>query len=141
METPAPPSENLAETRLGSEVPGVETAAPPPGSTVIPLPPAGHLYHGVFPGGISGEESDMTIDDLRSYTKVSIKKTTEYRIPEEFIRKPEETPGLQQAFDGLTPGRQRACLLYFSAPRQAKTREARIEEYIQHILKGKGLND
>ncbi|MFW9918354.1 MAG: YdeI/OmpD-associated family protein, partial [Candidatus Thorarchaeota archaeon] len=41
----------------------------------------------------------------------------------------------------LTPGRQRAYILYFSAPKQSKTRESRVEIYVQHILNGKGLND
>jgi uncharacterized protein YdeI (YjbR/CyaY-like superfamily) len=73
--------------------------------------------------------------------KVNYKKAAEFSTPEEFINKLEEVPGLQDAFDGLTPGRQRAYLLYFSAPKQSKTRESRIEKYIPQILKGKGLND
>jgi len=73
--------------------------------------------------------------------KVNYKKTTEYDVPEEFINKLEEVPGLQDAFDALTPGRQRAYIFYFSAPKQSKTRESRIEKYMQQILDGKGLND
>ncbi len=73
--------------------------------------------------------------------KVNYKKASEFSVPDEFITRLEEVPGLQDAFDGLTPGRQRAYLLYFSAPKQAKTREARIEKYIQQILAGKGLDD
>ena len=69
------------------------------------------------------------------------KKTAEFNFPEEFINKLEEVPGLQDAFEALTPGRQRAYLLYFSAPKQSKTRESRIEKYIQSILNGIGLND
>jgi uncharacterized protein YdeI (YjbR/CyaY-like superfamily) len=48
---------------------------------------------------------------------------------------------LKKAFDSLTPGRQKGYLLYFSAAKQAKTRESRIEKYIPQILKGIGLND
>jgi uncharacterized protein YdeI (YjbR/CyaY-like superfamily) len=73
--------------------------------------------------------------------KVNYKKTSEFVIPEEFINKLEEVPGLQDAFDALTPGRQRAYILYFSAPKQSKTRESRIEKCIPQILNGKGLND
>ena len=73
--------------------------------------------------------------------KVNYKKATEFTVPEEFINKLEEAPGLQDAFEALTPGRQRAYLLYFSAPKQSKTRESRIEKYMQQILNGKGLND
>ncbi|MFW9870707.1 MAG: YdeI family protein [Candidatus Thorarchaeota archaeon] len=73
--------------------------------------------------------------------KVDFKKTTEYTIPEEFRSKLDEIPALKTAFDALTPGRQRAYLLYFSAPKQSKTRMSRVEKYTQQILNGKGLND
>ncbi len=73
--------------------------------------------------------------------KVKYKKTTEFPMPEEFQIKLEEDPALQAAFESLTPGRQRAYLLYFSAPKQATTRTARVEKYMQKIREGKGLND
>ncbi|MBA4462602.1 MAG: YdeI/OmpD-associated family protein, partial [Nitrosopumilaceae archaeon] len=73
--------------------------------------------------------------------KVNFKKTTEFMVPEEFQNKLDEIPALKTAFDALTPGRQRAYLLYFSAPKQSKTREARVEKCMQQILNGKGLND
>jgi len=73
--------------------------------------------------------------------KVNFKKTTEFIIPEEFQNKLDEIPVLKTAFDALTPGRQRAYILYFSEPKQSKTRESRVEKYMQQILNGKGLND
>jgi uncharacterized protein YdeI (YjbR/CyaY-like superfamily) len=73
--------------------------------------------------------------------KVNHKKTTEYIIPEEFQKKLDEIPALKTAFDALTPGRQRAYIFYFSAPKQSKTRESRVEKCMQQILDGKGLND
>ncbi len=73
--------------------------------------------------------------------KFDFKKTKEYSIPEEFQSKLNEIPALKNAFDALTPGRQRAYILYFSAPKQSKTRESRVEKYVQQILNGKGLND
>jgi uncharacterized protein YdeI (YjbR/CyaY-like superfamily) len=73
--------------------------------------------------------------------KVSLKKTSEFTIPEEFQNKLDEIPVLKTAFDKLTPGRQRAYIFYFSAPKQSKTRESRVEKYIPQILSGKGLND
>ena len=73
--------------------------------------------------------------------KVKLKKSTEFSIPEEFQKKLDKISSLKKAFYALTPGRQRAYLLYFSAPKQSKTREARIEKYKQHILSGMGLND
>ena len=72
--------------------------------------------------------------------KVDFKKITE-PIPEVFQNKLDEIPALKTAFDALTPGRQRAYILYFSAPKQSKTRESRVEKYMQQILNGKGLND
>jgi uncharacterized protein YdeI (YjbR/CyaY-like superfamily) len=77
----------------------------------------------------------------KSGRKVDFKKTTEYAIPEEFQKKLDEVPGLKKAFDALTPGRRRAYLLYFSAPKQGKTREARAEKSLRKILSGKGLDD
>lgn len=73
--------------------------------------------------------------------KVKLKKTAEFTIPEEFQKKLNKVPALKTAFHALTPGRQRAYILYFSAPRQSKTRESRIEKSMQQILDGKGLND
>jgi uncharacterized protein YdeI (YjbR/CyaY-like superfamily) len=73
--------------------------------------------------------------------KVDFKKAAEFIIPEEFQNKLNEIPALQAAFEALTPGRQKAYYLYFSAPKQSKTREARVEKYMQQILNGKGLDD
>jgi len=73
--------------------------------------------------------------------KVDFKKTTEFIIPEEFQKKLDENPALKTAFEALTPGRQRAYILYFSQPKQSKTRESRVEKYMPQILDGKGLND
>ncbi len=73
--------------------------------------------------------------------EVNFKKTTEFIIPEEFQNKLDEIPALKTAFAALTPGRQRAYILYFSEPKQSKTRESRVEKCMQQILNGKGLND
>ena len=73
--------------------------------------------------------------------EVNFKKNTEFAIPEEFQNKLDEIPALKTAFEALTPGRQRAYILHFSQPKQSKTRESRVEKYMQQILNGKGLND
>jgi len=73
--------------------------------------------------------------------KVELKKTTEFKMVEEFQYKLDKIPALKAAFEALTPGRQRGYLLHFSSAKQAKTREARIEKYIPQILDGKGLDD
>ncbi len=73
--------------------------------------------------------------------KVDLKKTAEFPIPEELQTKLDENPAFKTAFKALTPGRQRAYLLYFSQAKQSKTREARVEKYMKQILNGKGLDD
>ena len=73
--------------------------------------------------------------------KMKMKKTKDFKVPEEFQKKLKEIPSLKTAFNALTPGRQRAYIYYFSQAKQSKTREARVEKYMQQILKGKGLDD
>lgn len=77
----------------------------------------------------------------KSGLTVEFKKTTEFETPEEFQTKLDEMPALKTAFEALTPGRQRAYLLHFSAAKQSKTRTARVEKHVQQILDGKGLDD
>lgn len=73
--------------------------------------------------------------------EVPFKKASEFKIPNELQIRCEENPTLKNAFDALTPGRQRGYILYFSAPKQSKTRDARVEKYIPKILDGMGLDD
>jgi len=73
--------------------------------------------------------------------KVKYKKTSQFKAPEEFQNKLDQNPALKRAFAALTPGRQRAYLMYFSQPKQAKTRAARVEKSLPQILKGRGLDD
>jgi uncharacterized protein YdeI (YjbR/CyaY-like superfamily) len=81
---------------------------------------------------IEAEEASLEVD---------YKKTSEFAVPEEFQKRLDESSALKTAFDALTPGRQRGYLLYFSAAKQSKTRESRVEKCVQQILNGKGLND
>ncbi len=81
------------------------------------------------------------IEAEKAGLKVNYKKTSEFIIPEEFQNKLNKISALKTAFDALTPGRQRAYILYFSAPKQSKTRESRVEKCMRQILDGKGLND
>jgi uncharacterized protein YdeI (YjbR/CyaY-like superfamily) len=89
---------------------------------------------------------------LKAYTREAIEvekaglkldpnKKPRLTIPEEFQRMLDEFPSLKSAFDALTPGRKRAYVLYFSAPKQSKTREARVQKCMPHILDGKGFNE
>ena len=80
------------------------------------------------------------IEAEKAGLEVNLKKNPE-PIPEEFQTKLDEIPALKAAFDSLTPGRQRAYILYFSGAKQPKTRASRVEKCMRQILDGKGLND
>jgi uncharacterized protein YdeI (YjbR/CyaY-like superfamily) len=84
---------------------------------------------------------DEAIDAEKAGLKVQFKKSADFKIPEEFQNKMDEIPDLKTAFAALTPGRQRAYSLHFSAPKQSKTRESRVEKCLRQIFNGKGLND
>jgi uncharacterized protein YdeI (YjbR/CyaY-like superfamily) len=73
--------------------------------------------------------------------KVVLKKTSEYKMPEEFKKRLDKNDALKNAFKALTPGRQRAYIFHFSQPKLSKTREARVEKSIKQIMSGKGLAD
>ena len=81
------------------------------------------------------------IEVERAGLKVPLKKTADFKIPEEFQKKLDKSSTLKTAFKALTPGRQRAYIFYFSQPKLSKTRQSRVEKYTKQILNGKGLDD
>ena len=81
------------------------------------------------------------IEVERAGLQVKLKKTKDFKIPEEFQTKLDKMPSLKKAFDALTPGRQRGYIFHFSQPKLSKTREARVEKYLKQIISGKGLDD
>ncbi|HEX6171534.1 MAG TPA: YdeI family protein [Chitinophagaceae bacterium] len=81
------------------------------------------------------------IEVERAGLKVKLKKTSDFKMPEEFQNKLNKNKALKTAFEKLTPGRQRAYIFYFSQPKQSKTREVRVEKYLKQIVSGKGLDD
>jgi uncharacterized protein YdeI (YjbR/CyaY-like superfamily) len=81
------------------------------------------------------------IEVEKAGSKVKLKKTADFEIPDELKRAFAATPALKASFNALTPGRQRGYIFHFSQPKQSKTREARIEKSTPFILAGKGLND
>jgi uncharacterized protein YdeI (YjbR/CyaY-like superfamily) len=87
------------------------------------------------------EYINEAIEMEKSGLKVEFKKTSEFTMPEEFQRALDENHALRNAFESLTPGRQRGYLLYFSQPKQSKTRVSRIEKCIPRIFDGMGLRD
>lgn len=70
-----------------------------------------------------------------------MKKTEDYDMPEELQAKLDAMPELKEAFNNLTPGRQRQYMYHIGQAKRAATRENRVEKYIDYILDGKGMND
>jgi uncharacterized protein YdeI (YjbR/CyaY-like superfamily) len=81
------------------------------------------------------------IEIEKSGKTVPFKKTAEFAVPDELQRRLDRNTRLRAAFSALTPGRQRAYILYFSQAKQPKTRDARIEKCLPKILGGLGLDD
>lgn len=52
-----------------------------------------------------------------------------------------KNPKLKTAYESLTPGRQRAYHLFFSAAKHSETRFSRINKFTDQILAGKGITD
>ena len=83
----------------------------------------------------------QAIEVERSGKKPVMKTVAQFEVPAELTQRFDEQPSLKAAFDALTPGRQRAYLLYFGQPKYPQTRMARIDKSVEAILEGKGPND
>jgi uncharacterized protein YdeI (YjbR/CyaY-like superfamily) len=81
------------------------------------------------------------IEIERAGLKITLKKTSDYPVPDELVQKFEENASFKEAFYALTPGRQRGYLLHFSAPKQSITRTSRIEKSMPDIFNGRGMHD
>lgn len=73
--------------------------------------------------------------------KVDTSASKDITLIEELVSRMKKDNLFKQAFEALTPGRQRAYNMFFAEAKQSATREARIEKYTSRILKGKGMND
>jgi len=97
------------------------------------------------------QEINKLTTTIKSYIKEAIeieKKglkiepiSTDLVLPEELLAQFKKSASFKKAFNALTPGRQRAYNMFFTAAKQAATRETRIEKYKSQILSGKGIND
>jgi uncharacterized protein YdeI (YjbR/CyaY-like superfamily) len=83
----------------------------------------------------------QAIDIEKAGLRVTFKKASEYKVPDEFKARLDASPSLKKAFQALTPGRQRGYLFYFSQPKQSTTRESRIDKCVPRIRDGLGLDD
>ncbi len=83
----------------------------------------------------------QAIDVEKSGLKVEFKARHELELPTELTQILQKDRKLAKAFHALTPGRQRAYVLHFTAAKQSQTRSARIQKCIPKILAGLGMND
>lgn len=65
----------------------------------------------------------------------------EVELVDELQDRLDEDPALKQAFEALTPGRQREYNLHIGSAKQSKTRVARVDRCVERILSGRGLRD
>jgi uncharacterized protein YdeI (YjbR/CyaY-like superfamily) len=70
--------------------------------------------------------------------KVEVKPQA-FDVPEELTAKFRADPKFRQAFEALTPGRQRGYLHHFAGAKQSATRSARIEKATAAIFAGRGF--
>ncbi len=77
----------------------------------------------------------------KSGAKVETGNAPKLDTPDELQSRFDEDPAFHEAFEALTPGRQRAYLMHFAAAKQSATRASRIDKCTARILDGKGLND
>ena len=99
----------------------------------------------------SPDEIDQLRDVIKEYVyeaieiekaglKVQFKKEAE-PIPDELQTILDKDMEFKNAFESLTPGRQRGYILYFSSAKQSQTRTDRILKYLPKIMAGKGFHD
>jgi uncharacterized protein YdeI (YjbR/CyaY-like superfamily) len=62
-------------------------------------------------------------------------------IPPELKQAFERKPALKKAFETLTPGRQKAYIIFIGQAKQSQTRVTRVDKCAPQILKGLGLNE
>jgi uncharacterized protein YdeI (YjbR/CyaY-like superfamily) len=68
-------------------------------------------------------------------------KTEREPVPAELQQKLDDDADFRQAFEALTPGRQRSHILYVGGAKQSKTRVRRVERCVPKVMAGKGYNE
>ena len=69
------------------------------------------------------------------------KVTATFDLPDELVAAMDDDPELAEAFDALTPGRQRSWVLHLNGTKVPATRLARIAKGRDKILAGKGAQE
>ncbi len=96
-------------------------------------------------------ESNVDLKIVRSYIKEAISnqkagkmikpEKKQYAIPEILSKELKSNKALDQAFNALTPGKQKEYKEYLITAKREATKETRLKKIIPLILEGKGMND
>jgi uncharacterized protein YdeI (YjbR/CyaY-like superfamily) len=81
------------------------------------------------------------IEIEQSGVKIISKKVEDYPMPEELNQEFKSDIAFKNAFYSLTPGRQKAYLIYYSSAKQSATKISRIQKTKEAIFNGKGMNE
>ncbi|CAM8628082.1 Domain of unknown function DUF1801 [Paracoccaceae bacterium] len=84
------------------------------------------------------------LDEAKCYAKegkTPPKNSSTPELPEELANALDSDPELAEAFHALTPGRQRSYVINLSGAKKPETRMARIEQFRDKIIDGKGANE
>ncbi len=81
------------------------------------------------------------IAEAKSYAEAGLKPAKVVRdleLPDELVSALDDDPELAEAFDALTPGRQKSYVINLAGAKKPETRIARIAKFRDHIIAGKG---
>ncbi|MCB9261802.1 MAG: YdeI/OmpD-associated family protein [Flavobacteriales bacterium] len=84
---------------------------------------------------------EQAIDIEKKGLKVSKAEHAKYEMPELLKTAMDADGNLLDAFNKLTPGRQKEYANYISSAKQETTKQSRLDKIIPMILAGGGLND
>ncbi|QEG38167.1 hypothetical protein UC8_01200 [Roseimaritima ulvae] len=84
------------------------------------------------------------LEEAMGYAELGIKppkEQTKLELPDELIEALESDPVLAEAFQSLTPGRQKSYVINLNSAKKPETRVARIAKFRDKIIAGKGAQE
>lgn len=84
------------------------------------------------------------LEEAKGYAEAGLvpeKVERDLELPDELVEALDDDPDLAEAFEALTPGRQRSYVILLDGAKQSATKVARIERSRDKILAGKGAQE
>ncbi len=113
--------------------------------------PGPNSHHARYVRFTDNDRVDALADTLKAYVQDAIEiekaglkvepRTEQDDTPLELQQALDQDPDLRDAFNALTPGRQRSYKIHIGAAKQAATRHNRVEKCREKIFSGKGFNE